>query len=116
MSRTALVLLLVAAAVFVSACGGSDSAPTLAEYEQSVVTARDRVDFALARITKAKAKEEFLNRMDEASAAIDNAAGRWGRHCFLAQAGTPPARIPAAQKFLRAAASRPRRSPFTSGS
>ena len=74
MSRTALVFLLAAAAVFVSGCGGSDSAPTLAEYEQSVVTARDRVDFALARITKAKAKEEFLNRMDEASAAIDNAA------------------------------------------
>lgn len=75
MSRTALVFLLAAiAAVFVSGCGGSNSAPTLVEYEQSVVTARDRVDFALARITKAKAKEEFLNRMDEASAAIDNAA------------------------------------------
>ena len=75
MPRTVLVFIVLAAAVVLAAgCGGSNSAPTLTEYEQSVVTARDRVDFALGRITKAKAKDEFLNRMDEASAAIDDAA------------------------------------------
>ncbi len=75
MPRTVLLLVVLAAASgLASGCGGSNSAPTLAEYQQSVVAARDRVDFALARITKAKAKEEFLNRMNEAAAAIGNAA------------------------------------------
>lgn len=74
MLRCLPVVLLAAAALLASGCGGGSSSATLAEYQESVVTTRDRVDFALARITRAKSKEEFLNRMDEASAAIDNAA------------------------------------------
>ena len=74
MPRLLLVVLLAAAALVASGCGGESSAPTVAEYQDSIVATRDRVDFALGRITKAKAKEEFLNRMDEAAAAIDNAA------------------------------------------
>jgi nitrogen-specific signal transduction histidine kinase len=74
--RSLLASLLVAFAVVVSACGGGDetSSATVAEYTASVSSARDRVDFALARITKATSQEEFLNRMDEAAAAIDAAA------------------------------------------
>ena len=74
MLRRLPVVLLATATLLASGCGGGSSSATLAEYQESVVTTRDRVDFALARITRAKSKEEFLNRMDEASAAIDNAA------------------------------------------
>ncbi|MGH3132327.1 MAG: hypothetical protein ACRDNY_01040, partial [Gaiellaceae bacterium] len=73
-SRRSLLVLLAVAALVASACGGSDSPPTLDEYVESVNLARDRVDFALARITRARSSEELLNRMDEASAAIDDAA------------------------------------------
>ncbi len=80
-TRSILPLLALAAlaaglVAFASACGGSDggSSATRAEYVESVSTARDRVDFALSRITKAKSQEEFLNRMNEAAAAIDGAA------------------------------------------
>ena len=68
-------MLVAVAAIAASGCGGGGSSTqSLNDYTQSVVTARDRADFALARITKAKSKEEFINRMDEASAAIDEAA------------------------------------------
>jgi len=74
-SRRLLVVLVAVAAVAASGCGGGGSSTqSLADYAKSVVTARDRADFALGRITKAKSKEEFINRMDEASAAIDDAA------------------------------------------
>jgi nitrogen-specific signal transduction histidine kinase len=74
--RLPIILLALVAAFVVPGCGGGDSeaAPTVAEFEAAVGTTRDRVDFALARITKAKSKEEFLNRMDEAAVAIDDAA------------------------------------------
>jgi TolA-binding protein len=82
MKRRSILLLLgmatlaVGLAAFASACGGSDggSSASQTEYVESVTTARDRVDFALSRITKAKTQEEFLNRMNEAAAAIDGAA------------------------------------------
>ncbi len=73
-SRRLLVVLVAVGAVAASGCGGGSSTQSLDDYAQSVVTARDRADYALARITKAKSKEEFINRMDEASAVIDDAA------------------------------------------
>jgi hypothetical protein len=75
-ARSLVVSLLAATCLAVSACGGDggSSTATVAEYTESVSMARDRVDFALARITRAQSKEEFLNRMDEAAAAIDDAA------------------------------------------
>jgi Arc/MetJ family transcription regulator len=74
-ARFLLVALLGTAVLAASACGGDGtSTATVSEYTASVSTARDRVDFALSRITKAKSKDEFLNRMDEAAAAIDAAA------------------------------------------
>jgi len=73
-SRRSLALLVAVLAIVVAGCGGgSSAAPTLAEYQESVVTTRDRVDFALARITNAKSKVEFLDRMDEAAVVIDDA-------------------------------------------
>ena len=38
-----------------------------------MVSTRDRVDFALARITRAQSKDDLLARMDEAADAIDDA-------------------------------------------
>jgi hypothetical protein len=54
-------------------CGGSDQ-PSLAEYESSVVSARDRVDSALAIITQAQSLDELLDRMGDAALTIDRAA------------------------------------------
>jgi hypothetical protein len=76
--RSLLLSLLAAALLAVSACGGGggDSTATIPEYTASVTDARDRVDFALARITQGEKgnTEEFLTRMEEAAAAIDAAA------------------------------------------
>jgi hypothetical protein len=75
--RSLLVSLLAAAALAFSGCGGGgDSTATVAEYTASVTDARDRVDFALARITKGTKGDtaEFLTRMEEAAAVIDDAA------------------------------------------
>jgi hypothetical protein len=72
-ARLVLPLLLAVAALVASGCGGS-STPSLAEFEENVVSTRDRVDFALTRIPQAGSMEEYLNRMDEASVAIDGAA------------------------------------------
>jgi hypothetical protein len=74
--RLLVFVVLATVLVAVSGCGGSggSSTATVAEYTESVSLARDRVDFALARITRAQSHEEFLNRMEEASAAIEHAA------------------------------------------
>jgi hypothetical protein len=68
------MLLVVALLGVAAGCGGGDERPTVAEFEQNVVTTRDRVDFAFARIPKGQSKEEVLDRMDEASAAIADAS------------------------------------------
>jgi len=68
----ALVALLTAAPVLAAGCGESSS-PTVDEFGRSVVSVRDRVDFALARITRAQSKDDLLERMDEAAVAIDDA-------------------------------------------
>jgi hypothetical protein len=65
----AIVAVLVAAG-----CGGGGTA-TAEELEAAVVLARDRVDFALAEVTRAESKDEFLERMDRASDTIGDAAG-----------------------------------------
>lgn len=78
MSSRRLLVLLVILAALVSGCGGGSSAPTLEEYAASVVNTRDRVDFALARIPKAKSKDEYLNRLDEAAEVAGDAAGDLG--------------------------------------
>ena len=56
------------------ALGGGDGQSSAAEYQVAAVQARDRVDFALGRLSKAQSLDELLERMDEAAAAIDDAA------------------------------------------
>jgi hypothetical protein len=70
------VLVLLAALVVATAAGcGGGGTTSPADYAEAVVLNRDRVDFALSRITRAQSVDELLNRMDEASAVIDKAAG-----------------------------------------
>jgi hypothetical protein len=73
------LLVALAAAVLASGCGGSNP-PSVEDYTATVVDARDRVDFALARLTRAHSLAELLNRMDEASVAIDAAADDLDAH------------------------------------
>lgn len=73
------------AAVAILAFGGRDTA-TKAEYRAAVTNARDRVDYALGRLTKAKSLNQLLDRMDEAAGAIDDAANDVDRK-------KPPARF-----------------------
>ncbi len=47
---------------------------------------RDRTDFALGRLSKAQSFDELLERMDEASAAINGAVGEL-------EEATPPAEL-----------------------
>ncbi len=76
-ARAFTFVLLAAAVLAVSACGGggADTA-TLPEYTASVRDTRDRVDYALGRITSGPKgdTEEFLVRMEEAAVLIDDAA------------------------------------------
>jgi hypothetical protein len=72
MSR-ALGLGVLAAVALLAGCGGGGT-PTMEELGRSVVSARDRADFALERITQAQSRDELLERMDEAAGAIDDAA------------------------------------------
>ena len=71
--RACLASLAIAAAVLGAGCGGSGTA-SREELEQAVVLARDRVDFALAEVTRAESKDEFLERMDAAAEIIGDAA------------------------------------------
>jgi hypothetical protein len=58
--------------------GGSDEGTTKPEYQAAVVNTRDRIDFSLGRLSKAQSLEELLERMDEASATIDDAGDDLG--------------------------------------
>jgi hypothetical protein len=70
-------VLLVAAfaiAMAVAALDDNRRAATTAEYAQTVSSTRDRIDFALVRITKSQSEEELIERIAEASTAV-GAAG-----------------------------------------
>jgi len=67
-----------------AACGGGGDAPTTAEYEQAVVAAVERTDFAFNRVSRAESVDEAIKRMGEASVAIGAAAED------LAEIGAPP--------------------------
>jgi hypothetical protein len=74
MPRLLFIPLLISVATLALGCGES-SMPPVQELEPSIITTRDRVDFALARITRAQSRDELLGRMDEAAGTIDDAAG-----------------------------------------
>lgn len=67
-------MLVVVAALVAAGCGGGGTA-SVPELEEAVVLARDRVDFALAEVTRAQSKDELLERMDRAADTIADAAG-----------------------------------------
>lgn len=71
----ALTASLLVASLLVAGCGGNGGTASAAELESAVVLARDRVDFALAEVTRATSKDEFLERMDRAADTIGDAAG-----------------------------------------
>lgn len=73
MPRPLYIPLLVSVATLAFGCGESGT-PSVQELERSIVATRDRVDFALARITRAQSKDELLGRMDEAADTIGDAA------------------------------------------
>lgn len=74
----ALVAVAVVAAVVVVgailAFGGSGTA-SREDYEVAVVNARDRADFALARMARSRSVEELTTRLDEAAGVLDDTAG-----------------------------------------
>ena len=66
------------------------------EYEEAVVSARDRTDYALARITRAKSMDELVERMDEAGVAIAAAANDLEDH------GAPDVFVGENEKLVKA--------------
>ena len=71
-----LLALLVVLAALATGCGGFGGfgGPSAQEYSDAVVLNRNRVDFVLARITRADSVDELLTRMDEASIVIGKAS------------------------------------------
>jgi hypothetical protein len=67
-----------AIAVAVAALDDSREVATKAEYEATVSSTRDRVDFALVRITKSQSEDELVERIDEASTAVGAAGNDLG--------------------------------------
>jgi hypothetical protein len=64
----------VLAALALAGCGGSGTV-SVEDYAESVVSTRDRVDFALAEITVGQGTfEELVDRMENAADLIDTAA------------------------------------------
>ena len=74
MARLFACALFAMLVLVVAACGGRDAEPTNAEYAQAVVSAVDRTDFALARVTRADSMDELVKRMTEAGLVITAAA------------------------------------------
>ncbi len=77
--RTSLALATVAAAVAAVAAGCGGGGTSREDFEADVRETRDRVDTALASITKASSKEDLLNRMEDASAVVSVAADELDR-------------------------------------
>jgi len=71
-ARNVLLVLLAALLLVATACGGSGD-PSPEAYSDAVVVNRNRVDFVLARITRAKSQDELIARMDEAALLIGKA-------------------------------------------
>jgi len=97
MTARRLVLALVAALLVAAAagCGGGGGQASPEDYAQAVVLNRNRVDFALARITRAQSLDELYQRMEEASTVIDKAAGE------LDDTGAPDQYQPEANNLVK---------------
>src|SRR5262245_16528336 len=77
MTARRLVIVLLGVLVLLSAagCGGGGGQPSAEDYSKAVILNRNRVDFALTRITQAQSLDELYARMEEASTLIGKAAG-----------------------------------------
>lgn len=83
-SRWALIAVVVVAGVVAAGVvaavgiafggGGSSGSTSKQAYQQKVVNARDRVDFALARIGKSQSVDELIQRINDASDTVASAA------------------------------------------
>jgi len=89
-----LLVLLVAVSLVASACGGSGE-PSTEEFADAVVLNRNRADFVLGRITRAKSLEELFVRMDEAAIVISKAADE------LEETGAPSDYQPEADDLVK---------------
>jgi hypothetical protein len=71
-----LVPFLLGLVLLVTACsGGGSSAPSRADYEQAVVSARDDVDTALTNLGQGvKDNKDLADRLAQASLVVDRAA------------------------------------------
>ena len=90
-----LVLLAVLLLVVAAGCGEGGGQASPEDYAKAVVLNRDRVDFALARITKAQSLDELFARMEEASTLLDKAA------TDLANTGAPDRYQPEADNLVK---------------
>jgi hypothetical protein len=68
-----LIAAFAAIAFGAAGCGGGGGT-SVAEYEDAVVTTRERVDSSLERVTQAESLEDLLERMDQAAIAIEAGA------------------------------------------
>jgi hypothetical protein len=89
-----LLVLLLAIGLVASACGGSGE-PSTEEFSDTVVLNRNRTDFVLARITRARSLEELFSRMDEAASVISKAADE------LDETGAPSDYQPEADNLVK---------------
>jgi len=96
MSLRPLFLLLLAMIVLVSTGCGGRGEPSVEEFSDAVVMNRNRVDFALARITRSSSPDDLLNRMDVASVVVAKAADE------LADVGAPSDYQPEADELVKA--------------
>jgi hypothetical protein len=68
-----LVVALAAAVLPAAGCGG-DGGTSVEDYEDAVVTTRERVDSSLERVTQAQSLDELVERMNHAAIAINAGA------------------------------------------
>jgi hypothetical protein len=67
------VVALAAATLLAAGCGGGGGT-SVEDYEDAVVTTRERVDSSLERVTQAQSLDEVLERMNQAAIAINAGA------------------------------------------
>jgi len=69
---------IAAVAVVGIVLGGGEASASRAEYQDTVVVARNRVELALAKIAKVQSLAQLLASLDDASVAADTSAAELG--------------------------------------
>ncbi len=68
------VAAVVAVAIVGIALGGGGGSASLDEYQETVVSARNQVEFALEKLAGVQSAEELLEELDQAAVVLDNTA------------------------------------------